>query len=122
VETADPEVFIDELKREWRVLWRDRFDDRVRAEGIASRDYPGLCVERGLVIVATRAYKPLDFLEILRRHNLVPPGSSVGGWGKFVRNVISEQKRFTRRGPVSSKPERKKRQQRKKGGRGWLHL
>jgi len=122
VETADPEVFIDELKREWRVLWRDRFDDRVRAEGIASRDYPGLCVERGLVIVATRAYKPLDFLEILRRHNLVPPGPSVGGWGKFVRDVISKQKRFTRRGPVSSKPRRKERQQRKKGGRGWLHL
>ena len=115
-------MFIDELKKEWRVLWRDRIDDRVRAEGVASQDYPGLYVERGLVVVATRDYKPLDFLEILRRHNLVPPRASVGGWGKFIRDFIRKQRRFTRREPVSSKPERKGKQQRKKGGRGWLHL
>jgi len=115
-------MFIDELKKEWRVLWRDRIDDKVRAEGLASQDYPGLYVERGLVIVATRDYKPLDFLEILRRHNLVPPGSSVGGWGRFIRDFVSKQKRFTRREPVSLKPGCGEKQQRKKGGRGWLHL
>lgn len=122
MEATDRQMFIDELKKEWRVLWRDRVDDRVRAEGIASQDYPRLCVERGLVIVATRDYEPPDFLEILRRHNLVPPGSPVGGWGRFIRDFVSKQRRFTRREPVSSKPERREKQQRKKSGRGWLHL
>lgn len=118
--------FVDELKREWRVLWRDRIDDKVRAEGIANRDYSLLFVERGTVVVATRDYKPLDFVEILGQHkppdveNAVPPSPSVGGWGKFIRSVISRQKQFTRRRPAP--PEPRKVQQRKKGGRGWLHL
>jgi hypothetical protein len=113
------------LKGEWKALWRERIDDRVRAEGIANRDYPRLEVERGLVIVATRDYKPLDFVKILQRHSLVSSNPSVGGWGKFIRDVISNQKRFTKRGrPVPSKPEheRQKDQQCKKGGRGWLHV
>ena len=120
--------FVDELKAQWRVLWRDRIDDRVRAEGIANRDYSSLFVERGTVIVATRKYKPPDFLEILQRHippdfdRVVPPSPFVGGWRKFVRDVLSNQKRFTRRGrPVPSEPK-KKGQQPKKGGRGWLHF
>jgi len=94
----------------------------VRAEGLASQDYPGLYVERGLVIVAMRDYKPPDFLEILRRHNLVPSDPSVGGWGRFIRDFVSKQRRFAGRRPVSSKPGCGEKQQRKKGGRGWLHL
>ena len=121
--------FLEELKREWSVLWRDRIDDRVRAEGIADRDYSMLFVERGTVIIATRDYKPPDFVEILQQHNLVnvdvlvPQSSSVGGWGKFIRSVLSKQKRFTgRRRPAPSESNHKKKQQLKKGGRGWLHL
>jgi len=121
--------FVQELKREWRALWRDRIDDRVRAEGIADRNYSMLFVEQGTVIIATRNYTPPDLVEILRRHNslnvdvLVPPSSSVGGWGKFIRSVMSKQERFTeRRRPAPSALNYMKKQQLKKAGRGWLHL
>jgi hypothetical protein len=121
-------AFVDELRAQWKRLWRHRIDDRVRAEGISREDYSSLFVDRGTVIVATRDFKPLDFVEILDCHkpsgipNAIPPHPTVGGWGKFMRNFISKQKRFTKRGrPVPSKPERKGNQQRKKGGKGWLH-
>ena len=130
METTGWKEFVEELKKEWRTLWRDRVDDKVRAEGIADKDYSLLFVERGLVVVATRDYKPLDFFEILQRYkppdvgdDVVPLGPSVGGWGKFIRNVLSKQKRLTKRGrPVPSEPKPKERQQLKKGGRGWLHF
>lgn len=121
--------FVDELRGQWKLLWRDRIDDKVRAEGIADKDYSSLFVNRGTVIVATRDCKPPDFVEILEKHrsdvveNVVPPSPSVGGWGKFARTMLSRQKRFSVRGrPAASKSERAKTQQRKKGGRGWLHL
>jgi hypothetical protein len=108
-------------------LWRDRIDDRVRAEGIADREYSKLFVERGTVIVATRNYKPPDFVEILKQHissdaeKLVPPNPAVGGWGKFMRNVLRKQRGLTRR-RASPEPDRREGQQLKKGGRGWLHF
>ncbi len=119
---SENQKFISELKKEWRTLWDDRFDDRVRAEGIANQDYPRLHVERGLVITATRDFKSLDFVEILHSHNVIS-NPSVGGWGKFIRDSISKKKLSTKRGrSVPSEPERVGEQQRKKGGRGWLHL
>jgi len=128
VERAEWKAFVDELRAQWKMLWRDRIDDRVRAEGIARQGYSSLFVDRGTVIIATRDFKPVDFLEILERHkpsevpNAIPPRPAVGGWGKFIRGFI-KQKRFTKRGrPVPSEPERKKNQQRRKGGRGWLHV
>ncbi len=121
-------AFVDELRTLWKRLWLDRIDDKVKAEGIAREDYSSLFVDRGTVIVATRDFKPLDFVEILERHkpfevpNAVPPRLGVGGWGKFVRDFVRKQRRFTKRGrPIPSKPKRKGSQQRKKGGRGWLH-
>ena len=120
--------FLEGLRTRWKSLWLDRIDDRVRAEGIASDDYDLLFVDKGTVIVATRDYKPPNFREILEQHmedkqpgRVVVSNSGVGGWGKFVRDVVSKQKRFTKRGrPVPSELEKKK-QQLKKGGRGWLH-
>lgn len=120
--------FLEGLRKCWRSLWLDRIDDRVRAEGIANEDYDTLFIDKGTVIVATRDYKPPDFKEILERHvedkqpsSVVVSNPRVGGWGKFVRDVVSKQKRFTKRGRlVPSEPERRK-QQLKKGGRGWLH-
>ncbi|MDH5462463.1 MAG: hypothetical protein OEX09_09630, partial [Candidatus Bathyarchaeota archaeon] len=53
--------FVQELKQRWRILWRHRIDDKVRAEGIASKDYDLLFVDRGTVIVATKDYKPPKF-------------------------------------------------------------
>ena len=129
METLEWKELVDELKRQWGTLWRERIDDKVRAEGIADKDYEKLFVERGLVIVATRDFKPLSFSEVLERHRPsdmvggVSPSPSVGGWGKFVREVLSKQRRFTKRvRPVPPEPKRDEKQQRKKGGRGWLHF
>ena len=129
METLEWKELVEELKRQWGTLWRERIDDKVRAEGIANKDYEKLFVERGLVILATRDFKPLSFSEVLESHKPphmvggVPPNPSVGGWGKFVRNVLSKEKRLTRRvRPAPPEPKRDEKQQRKKGGRGWLHL
>jgi len=128
VDSGEWREFLEGLRTRWKSLWLDRIDDRVRAEGIASDDYDLLFVDKGTVIVATRDYKPPNFREILEQHmedkqpgRVVVSNSGVGGWGKFVRDVVSKQKRFTKRGrPVPSELEKKK-QQLKKGGRGWLH-
>jgi hypothetical protein len=126
VESPDLKEFVGELREEWKLLWRSRIDDKVRAEGISSQDFSKLFVEQGTVIVATKDYKPPDFVEILQKHissdakKLVPPHPTVGGWGKFVRNTINNRKRPTRR--VLPERDHKKKQQPKKGGRGWLHF
>lgn len=120
--------FVDELKQCWRLLWRDRIDDKVRAEGIASKDYEILFVDQGTVIIATRDFKLPSFVDILERHiedkhpgRVVASNPAVGGWGKFIRDVIDTQMKFTKRGrPFPSEPEKKK-QQLKKDGRGWVH-
>ena len=116
------------LKESWRMLWRDRIDDRVRAEGIADKEYSLLFVERGLVILATRDYKPLNFREIVQHyissedHNAISPSATVGGWGKFCRDVLSKQKRYARRRRSEpEKPSLPEDRQLKKGGRGWIH-
>lgn len=129
MERVEWKAFVDELRVVWKRLWWDRIDDKVRAEGVAREDYSSLFVDRGTVIMATRDFKPLDFVEVLERHkpsevpNAIPPSPAIGGWGKFIRDSVRKQKRFTQRGrPVPSKPKRKENQQRKKGGRGWLHV
>jgi hypothetical protein len=120
---------IEQLKREWKTLWRERVDDRFRAEAIANKDYELLFVERGTVIFATRKFKLLSLREILQMHGVldadrfVPPSPSVGGWGKFIRTVIANQQPSKRRKRAQQYFEdEKEKQQLKKGGRGWLHL
>jgi len=124
------EEFVKELKMQWRRMWRERFDDKVRAEGIATEDYPLLFLECGTIVIATRKYKAPDFFEILEHHRgllevkktsgYVNP--SVGGWGKFIRSVLSKQQCFTKRKrPEPLKPKGKETLQKKKGGRGWIH-
>jgi hypothetical protein len=126
MEKSDIKEFVSELRTDWRHLWRNRLDDKVRAEGIAKQSYSRLFVERGTVIMATRDYKPLDFFDIVLEHldfeadKAIPPNSTIGGWGKFVRNNIRKQKKATRK-YIPPKPTSKKIQQKKKGGRGWLH-
>jgi len=128
VESLNREELVEELKRQWRTLWRERIDDKVRAEGIADRDYGMLFVERGTVIFATRKFRMLSFREVLQLHGVVDmdrvvgPHPSVGGWGKFIRTVIAPQRRSKdrKRARVYVEVE-KERQHLKKGGRGWLH-
>ena len=121
------EGVVDEIRVQWKRMWKERIDDHVRAEGVACESYDRLFVERGTVVVATRDFKLLSLKDILEQHKianaerLVPPDPTVGGWGKFVRTHIS------RRRPVSVRVrgfevEEKKPQQLKKGGRGWLHV
>ena len=117
---------VEELKVEWKQLWSDRLDDKVRAEGVSTANYESLRVERGTVIHATRDFKALNFKDILEEHlvenpdRFVQPDRQVGGWNKFVKTEITNQpkknKRATEHAP--KKPEGK---QPKKGGRGWLH-
>jgi hypothetical protein len=120
---------IEDLKRDWRSLWRERIDDKVRAEGIAPKDYDALFVERGTVIFATRKFRMLSFREILQLHGIIDverivgPYPSVGGWGKFIRTVIISQQASKRKKRAQQYFEgEKKKQQLKKGGRGWLHI
>ncbi len=129
METTERKQFIDEFKNQWKSMWRNRFDDKVRAEGIADKDYSLLSVDRGTVIIATRKFKLLDFYELLQQHKswasseVIPPNPSVGGWGKFVRTVLNTQNIERRRRQAPPKPDKHAGQQQlKKGGRGWLHF
>jgi hypothetical protein len=126
MEHTEVKEFVEDLRIEWKSLWQNRIDDKVRAEGIAKQDYTKLLIEQGTVIQATRDYKHLEFFDIVEKYlgcettKAVPPNSTIGGWGKFVRNNIQKQKSRTKRyAPVKHIP--KKGQQQKKGGRGWLH-
>ena len=118
---------VEEIKEEWRRLWRERIDDKVRAEGVAGRAFPLCLVDQGTVILATRDFKPLNLKEILslnRVQNIervIGPPPTVGGWHKFARTVLNKQPRNRR--SIFEKPQsdRMKNLQPKKGGRGWMH-
>jgi hypothetical protein len=125
--TTEVKEFVDDLRTEWKHLWRNRLDDKVRAEGIAKQNYTKLSVEQGTVIMATRDFKPLDFFDIVHDHlgfdaeKAVPQNATIGGWGKFVKDNIRKQRNMTARTYFPPKQVPKKGQQQKKGGRGWLH-
>lgn len=128
METTEKKEFIEEFKDEWKSMWHNRLDDRVRAEGIADRDYSMLSVDRGTVIIATRKFRPLDFYELLQKRKLsmqgevVAPDPSVGGWGKFIRTALIAQNAKRRKRLAPAELDRHVDQQLKKGGRGWLHF
>jgi hypothetical protein len=125
-------AFVEELRQQWKTLWLERIDDEVRAEGISSKDYLELFVERGTVIVATRKFKAPDFYDIVQKHlshvqsdvsNVLPANPRTGGWGKFVRNVLNRhQSSVKRRRRELVQADKKVCQQRKKCGRGWIHF
>ena len=129
MEIGDKISFMKELREQWRMLWWNRIDDKVRAEGIANRSFPILFVERGTIIIATRDYKPLNFHEILEMHlsspiaEIIDPSPYRGGLGKFIREFMRTQNIRSRKRPEPP-PKNKfgKKQQLKKGGRGWLHF
>jgi hypothetical protein len=127
VESLVDEGVVAEIKSQWKRMWQERFDDHVRAEGVAFQDYDHLFVERGTVVLATRDFKLLSLKDILDLHKVanaerfVPSNPVVGGWGKFVRTHISSRPVSRRRVREFVVDERKP-QQLKKGGRGWLHV
>jgi hypothetical protein len=127
LEEMSDKVMVERIKTEWRQLWIEHFDDKVRAEGVSLREFPLCFVDQGTIIVATRDFKPLDLKEILRLNKIqraeqfVPPPPKVGGWRKFARTVLNKQKRRCSYMLENSAPKRAKNLQLKKGGRGWLH-
>jgi hypothetical protein len=122
------EEMVEELKIQWKKLWQERVDDKIRAEGIAAGDYFKLFIEKGTIIHATRDYKALNFREILEQYQIanvdrfMPPSPQVGGLTKFIKtNITNQRKRKNTRASLYREAEKEK-QQLKKGGRGWLHL
>ncbi len=132
---SDWKAFVDELKRQWLLLWRERIDDKVRAEGIASKDFELLFVDRGTVIAATRLFEPLNFKKILEQYETPyefkakeeRPSPHVGGWRKFGKRIatmrsISERRHRRSLARDDRTPSKSQSLQLKKGGRGWLHI
>jgi hypothetical protein len=115
---------VDELKVEWKKLWQERVDDKVRAEGIAINDYNSLFIDKGTVIHATRDFRALNFKDILEEHKVlnaeryIPPNPNVGGWTKFVKENIAKQHKAGVREFETKKEGSKPKQSR----RGWLHI
>jgi hypothetical protein len=119
---------VEGLKTEWKKLWQERFDDHLRAEGVAVTDYSSLFVDQGTIIHATRDFKALNFKEILQRHQvenierIIQPDPQIGGWNKFIKTEITAPKSKKKKRAETYTPEKKEPQQPKKGGRGWLHI
>jgi hypothetical protein len=119
---------VEELRIQWKKLWQERVDDKVRAEGVATADYCDLYVEKGTIIHATRAYKDLNFKEILEQHQIentdrfIAPPPQIGGWTKFIKVNITNRRSGRHRRAELYRDEKKEKQRPKKGGRGWLHL
>jgi hypothetical protein len=123
---------VEKLKAEWKLLWSNRFDDKIRAEGVSVENYTALKVERGTIIHATRDCKALDFREVLRQNSVkdtdrfVQPHKEEGGWTKFAKKEIIPNTPRSQRLAIKNQIETQTRraavnQQQKKGGRGWLH-
>ena len=128
--TIDNEVsreLVDDIRGEWKLLWNDSIDDKVRAEGLANKNFSLLFIERGTVIKATRDFKEIDLREIVRLHGaqnverVLGPCPSEGGWTKFAKTVLNKQSRNRMFKEELLKPKPKKNMQQKQSGRGWLH-
>jgi hypothetical protein len=87
-----------------------------------------LFVEQGTIIKATRDYKALELKEILRLHKIknlekvLGPSPSEGGYTKFAKQVLNKQARSRALIEESANQKLQKNIQRKKSGRGWLHI
>ena len=64
---------IEELKAQWKLMWSERFDDSVRAEGVSVNEYAILDVEKGTIIHATKDFKILTLKQILEKHKIEKP-------------------------------------------------
>jgi hypothetical protein len=126
--TLTNKEMVEELRVQWKRLWQERIDDKVRAEGVATANYSDLFVEQGTIIHATRNFKALNFKEILEQHKVenaeryIPPDPHAGGWTKFIKTNVTTQRLRKQRCVDFYRDEiKREKQQPKKGGRGWLH-
>ena len=118
---------VETLKIQWKLLWNERFNDKVRAEGISEKNYEILNIERGTVITATRDFKVLNFKDILEEHlieqpdRFIQPNANVGGWNQFVKTKINTHVSQRSNQPLREAPNKLTTLQSKKSRRGWLH-
>lgn len=123
---AEQDEFRRRLKEEWRLLWKERFDDKIRAEGVSVRDYPLLFMDRGVVVFAVKGAKSPSYSDIVdfwvSQGLVYSPDPLLGGWGKFTRTELKKHA-HTRASTFNGNHAKGKaeKQQSKKGGRGWLH-
>ena len=91
---CEKDQFRSKIKDEWNLLWKERFDDKVKGESISIRDYPLLLIDRGFVISGSRIKKTPNFSEIVEfwQSNgcVYAPNPRVGGWGKFIRTELKK--------------------------------
>ena len=108
-------------------MWSERFNDKIKAEGVSIADYEKLRVKRGTVIYATRNFKMLNFKEILKENLVekpdlyIQPNPHEGGWNKFIKTNITNKSPARTRRADNYTPTKPKGKLPKKGGSGWLH-
>jgi hypothetical protein len=126
--TLSKKTIVEQLKTEWKNLWQERLDDKIRAEGVATDNYYSIFVEKGTIIHATKNYKALNLRDIIKQHEInnpdryIPPDPNIGGWGKFVKtNILNKNSQKKARKNFFGE-KKMTNQQTKKGGRGWLHM
>jgi hypothetical protein len=125
---VEQKKLVAELKEEWKLMWSERFDDKIRAEGVSVSNYTCLRVEQGTIIHATKDFKALNFKEILKEHlvenpdRYVEPNNNIGGWNKFIKNNITTTQNRKKKRATDYIPVKPVGCQPKKGGRGWLHI
>jgi hypothetical protein len=118
---------MEEIKNQWKKLWEERLDDKVRAERVATNDYSFLFVEKGTIIQATKDYKALNLREIVDQHNLInsnryiSPNPNIGGWSKFIKTKIFHKSKRNKKRNNFYHSKADNNQPSKQGGRGWLH-
>ncbi len=121
------EETIAEIKNQWRRLWQERVDDKVRAECIASDDYFQLFVGKGTVIYATRRFRPLNLKDILDQNRIenserfIPRNPLLGGWSKFIKTSICPNATQRHNRALLYAETKKECLKPRKSGRGWLH-
>ena len=49
---------VEELKGEWKLMWSERFNDKVKAEGVSVANYASLRVSK------VRLFMPLEILRL----------------------------------------------------------
>jgi hypothetical protein len=125
---SDPRIqLVDELKVEWKNMWLEQFNDKIRAEGISVADYERLKVSRGTVLHATRSCETPEFKDILKENSVenpdryIQPSNVEGGWKKFIKTNITNKPSKAKRADEYMSSSKPKGKQSRKSGRGWLH-
>lgn len=119
---------VETIMVQWKLLWSERFNDKIRAEDVSLKDYSVLNVERGTVIHANRDFKTITFKEILEQHlvgnpdRFVHPDAQIGGWGKFVKTKITNSQPRKNQHSLPCADKKQDTNQPKKSARGWLHV